>query len=413
MSRIDELVAKLCPEGVAYKAFGEVGTLTRGKRFVKSDIVESGTPCIHYGELYTKYGIWATQAFSYLDPELASRLRVASPGDVIFVSAGETIEDIGKAVAWLGNEDVVTHDALYAFRSPLDPKFVAYFSQTVKFHNQIRRHISSAKISAISTENLAKVRIPVPPLEVQREIVRVLDALSQLEAELEAQLEAELETRRRQYRYYRDALLTLSEAPRMLVSDLFDFKNGLNKGKEFFGKGSPIVNFVDVFKNHALTQSMINGRVEVTPKEQDLYSARKNDVFFTRTSETREEIGKVSVLLDDIENCVFSGFVLRARPKTNLLLPKFCAYIFSSPDLRKEIIRNSSYTTRALTNGGVLSRLRVPIPSMEEQARIVAILDNFDALVNDISSGLPAEISARQQQYAHYRDRLLTFKEAA
>lgn len=203
MSRIEELIAELCPNGVAYKAFGDIGTITRGKRFVKSDIVESGTPCIHYGELYTKYGTWATQTYSYLDPELASRLRVARPGDVIFVSAGETIEDIGKAVAWLGKEDVVTHDALYAFRSSLDPKYVAYFSQTVEFHNQIRRYISSAKISAISTENLAKVRIPVPPIEVQREIVNLLDMFTKLEAELEA--------RRAQYKYYRDALLTFGE----------------------------------------------------------------------------------------------------------------------------------------------------------------------------------------------------------
>lgn len=212
MSQIDQLVSALRPAGVKFKALGDIGSITRGRRFVKADMVESGSPCIHYGELYTKYGTWATKAYSYLDPALASRLRVAQPGDVVFVSTGETVEDIGKAVAWLGTEDVVIHDALYAFRSGLDPKYVAYFSQTREFHTQIRRNISSSKVSAISPENLGKVRIPAPPLAVQREIVRVLDSFTELESKLKAELEAELVARRQQYQHYRDRLLTFEES---------------------------------------------------------------------------------------------------------------------------------------------------------------------------------------------------------
>ncbi|MCV0384774.1 MAG: restriction endonuclease subunit S [Erythrobacter sp.] len=211
MSHLRDLVSSLCPAGVESVALGDLGSITRGRRFVKADMVESGSPCIHYGELYTKYGTWATKAYSYLEPALASRLRVAKPGDVIFVSTGETIEDIGKAVAWLGGEDIVIHDALYAFRSDLDPKYVAYFSQTREFHAQIRRNISSSKVSAISPENLAKVRIPAPPLEIQHEVVRVLDRLAELEANLRLELEAELVARRLQYEHYRDRLLTFEE----------------------------------------------------------------------------------------------------------------------------------------------------------------------------------------------------------
>lgn len=211
MSHLTDLFEELCPDGVFSKTLGELGTITRGKRFVKADIVESGVPCIHYGEIYTKYEASATETFSFLPPEMAARLRSARPGDVIIASAGETIEDIGKAVAWLGDQDVVIHDACYAFRSALEPKYVAYYFQTDAFHNQVRRHISSSKISAISTENLGKVRIPEPPGEVQREIVRILDLFTKLDAELETELRAELETRRQQYRYYRDRLLTFPE----------------------------------------------------------------------------------------------------------------------------------------------------------------------------------------------------------
>ena len=149
-------------------------------------------PCIHYGEIYTKYGISAADSYSFLRPEQATKLRSAHHGDVIIASAGETVEDIGKAMAWLGHQDVVIHDACYAFRSPLDPKYVAYFLRTDNFRNQARPMISSSKIWSISTENFAKVRIPVPPIQVQHEIVRILDSFASLEAVLETQLDAEL-----------------------------------------------------------------------------------------------------------------------------------------------------------------------------------------------------------------------------
>ena len=119
-----------------------------------------------------------------------------------------------------------------------------------------------------------------------------------------------------------------------------------------------------------------------------------------------------STLIDDIPECVFSGFVLRARPNSQLLLPKFCAYYFSSTLARKKIVQYASFTTRATTTGEKLSNLVIPVLPLNEQDRIVSILDRFDALCNDLSSGLPAEIEARQKQYEYYRDKLLSFKEA-
>jgi type I restriction enzyme S subunit len=138
MNRIDYVVRKLAPNGVQTERLGDLGTITRGQRFVKDDMKTSGVPCVHYGEIYTKYGISADQTFSYLAPALAARLRKAHSGDVIIASAGETVIDIGKSFAWLGEEDVVIHDACYAFRSELDPKYVVYFLQTDDFHAQVR-----------------------------------------------------------------------------------------------------------------------------------------------------------------------------------------------------------------------------------------------------------------------------------
>lgn len=193
---------------VEWKTLGEVGIFQRGKRFVRTDMIENGFPCIHYGEMYTHYNVFATESKSFVSPELAKKLRVANYGDVVIVAAGETIEDIGKATAWLGESDVVTHDACFTFKSPLNPKFVAYFSRTRLFHDQIKKHISSGKISAINAKGLEKAKIPIPPIEEQERIVAILDKFDALVNDISAGLPAEIQARRQQYEYYRGELLT-------------------------------------------------------------------------------------------------------------------------------------------------------------------------------------------------------------
>ena len=169
-------------------------------------------PAIHYGEIYTKYGLAASKAYSYLDPELASKLRFASPGDVVLVSAGETIEDIGKSFTWLGEEDVVIHDACYGIRSSeIEPRYMVHYFNTHHFRSQLRKYISSSKISAISTEKLGKVFIPIPSPEEQKAIADFLDSIDSLVSDLSAGLPAEIAVRRQQYEYYRNKLLTFKE----------------------------------------------------------------------------------------------------------------------------------------------------------------------------------------------------------
>ncbi|WP_333801870.1 restriction endonuclease subunit S [Phnomibacter sp.] len=188
----------------------ELGVFQRGRRFVKDDMIAEGVPCIHYGEMYTYYGTWANEAKSFVSEGLVKRknLRVAKYGDVVIVAAGETIEDIGLGTAWLGKEGVVIHDACFSFRSPLNPKYVAYFTRTKKFHDQIKKHISSGKISAINARGLEKVLIPVPSPEEQDRIVTVLDKFDILTTSISEGLPKEIELRKKQYEYYRDLLLT-------------------------------------------------------------------------------------------------------------------------------------------------------------------------------------------------------------
>lgn len=166
------------------------------------------------------------------------------------------------------------------------------------------------------------------------------------------------------------------------VKEYYDFKNGLNKGKEFFGYGTPIINYKDVYAQQNIKRENISGLVDVTKSEKERYSTKRGDVFFTRTSETILEIAYNSVLTEDISEGVFSGFVLRARPKdVDLINPEFSGYCFKTFKARKEIIRKSTYTTRALTNGSFLSEVIFALPSLLEQKAIAKCLSTWDAAI--------------------------------
>lgn len=187
-----------------------IGVFQRGKRFVKTDLISEGVPVIHYGEMYTHYGIWAQETKSFLSEELVKikNLRIAQKGDIVIVAAGETIEDIGKGTAWLGEEGVVIHDACFSYKTSLNPKFVAYFTRTKQFHDQIKKHISSGKISAINAKGLGKALVPVPSKEEQERIVSILDKFDILTNSISEDIPKEIQLRKKQYEYYRDMLLT-------------------------------------------------------------------------------------------------------------------------------------------------------------------------------------------------------------
>ncbi|HIH0164876.1 TPA: restriction endonuclease subunit S [Staphylococcus aureus] len=165
------------------------------------------------------------------------------------------------------------------------------------------------------------------------------------------------------------------------VGELLEFKNGLNKGKEYFGSGSSIVNFKDVFNNRSINTNNLTGKVNVNSKELKNYSVEKGDVFFTRTSEVIGEIGYPSVILNDPENTVFSGFVLRGRPKSgiDLINNNFKRYVFFTNSFRKEMITKSSMTTRALTSGTAINKMKVIYPvSAKEQKKIGDFFSKLD-----------------------------------
>ena len=200
---------------VEWKPLGEIGQFIRGKRFTKDDYVDNGVNVIHYGEIYTRYGVWTDQVFSQVRNEMASSLRYAQPGDVVITDVGETVEDVGKAVAWLGSGQVAIHDHCYAFRHSMNPKFVSYCMQTAYFIAEKAKYVARTKVNTLLINGFAKVLIPIPypndqdrSLAEQARIVAILDKFDILTNSISEGLPREVELRQKQYEYYRDLLLS-------------------------------------------------------------------------------------------------------------------------------------------------------------------------------------------------------------
>lgn len=201
-------------EDVEWRSMEEIGEFIRGKRFTKADYVDDGIGAVHYGEIYTHYGVFAHETLSKVRGDMAASLRYAEPNDVVIAGVSETIEDVGKAVAWLGKEKVAIHDDSYAFRHKMNPKFIAYAMQTDAFHEQKAKYVSSGKIKRLLIDGVRNVRLPIPysnnpkkSLEEQARIVAILDKFDALTNSLTGDLPREIKLREKQYTYYRDELL--------------------------------------------------------------------------------------------------------------------------------------------------------------------------------------------------------------
>lgn len=201
--------------GAEWKTLGEIGEFIRGKRFTKADYVDEGVCAIHYGEIYTRYGVFTAHTLSQVRNEIAESLRYAEPGDVVITDVGETVDDVGKAVAWLGEEKVAIHDHCYAFRHSMNPKFVSYCMQTATFISEKAKYVARTKVNTLLIKGFSKVSIPVPypndrekSLAEQERIVAILDRFDTLANSIIDNLLREVELRNKQYQYYRDLLLS-------------------------------------------------------------------------------------------------------------------------------------------------------------------------------------------------------------
>ncbi len=185
-----------------------IGRFIRGGGLQKKDFVEAGVGCIHYGQIYTHYGTFAQTTKTFVSEEFAKKARMAKTGDVVIATTSETDEDVCKAVAWLGEDNIaVSSDACF-YSHKLNPKFVSYFFQTGQFQKQKMAYITGAKVRRVNADALAKILIPVPSSKEQARIVAILDKFDTLTTSLSEGLPREIKLRQQQYEYYRDLLLS-------------------------------------------------------------------------------------------------------------------------------------------------------------------------------------------------------------
>jgi len=247
------------------------------------------------------------------------------------------------------------------------------------------------------------MQIPLPPLLVQEEIVRILDNFMELTEELTEELTA----RRQQYEYYRDSLLTFGDEVEWMILKkctvkINNIKWSENTNKEFLYINLSSVNRDD---NKIYETQRINSKTAPSRARQIVFS---NDVIF---GSTRPMLKRYCLLNEEYHNQICSTGFCVLRANTEFVLPKWIFFLISSSDFYKHIEKHQKGASYPAISDAEIKSYKIPVPSIPAQERIVEILDRFDKLCNDVSEGLPAEINARQQQYEHYRDKLLTFKE--
>lgn len=190
------------------KTLGEIGTFVRGNGLQKTDFTEEGVGCIHYGQIYTYYGMFTDKTKSFVLPELASKLKKVEPGDIVLACTSENIEDVCKCVVWEGNDTIVTGGHSSIFKHNENPRFIAYFLKSKAFEVQKIKYAYGAKVIDIKNDDLEKVIIKLPSLDKQKQIVC---ALNNFESSI-AELTSALETSKARYAHYRDQLLNFKTA---------------------------------------------------------------------------------------------------------------------------------------------------------------------------------------------------------
>jgi type I restriction enzyme S subunit len=205
--------------GVEWLPMEDIGEFIRGKRFTKADYRDDGIRAIHYGEIYTHYGMFAYESLSKVRADMANSLRFAEKNDVVVAGVSETLEDVGKAVAWLGEGKVAIHDDSYAFRHAMNPKYIAYAMQIDAFHDQKGQFVSRGKIKRLLIDGMKKVKLPIPfpdapqkSLAEQARIVAILDKFGQFTSSIGEDFPREIALRKKQYEYYRDLIFGFPKA---------------------------------------------------------------------------------------------------------------------------------------------------------------------------------------------------------
>ncbi|MCQ2903435.1 restriction endonuclease subunit S [Helicobacter pylori] len=417
MNKIEQLLHTLAPKGVEFRKLGEVLEYDQPNKYcVTSKEFDKSypTPVLTAGKTFI---------LGYTNEK--DNIYQASKSSPVII-----FDDFTTATQWVDFPFKVKSSAmkiLFPKNPIINIRFIFFYMQTIPYNigGEHARHWIS---------RYSQLEVPIPPLEIQQEIVKILDAFTELNTELNA--------RKKQYEYYQNMLLDFNDInqshkdakerlaqkpyPKRLKTLLHTLAP---KGVEFrklgdigeyirgvtYKKNQEINNLecgIKVLRANNITLSnylnfedikVINKNVKIR-KEQYL---KKNDILICAGSGSSEHIGKVAFIDTDFDY-VFGGFmgVIRIREINS----RFVYHIFTSNIFKQYLEKSLNTTTINNLNANILQNFLIPIPPLEIQQEIVKILDQFLALTTDLQAGIPAEIEARKKQYEYYREKLLTFK---
>lgn len=408
MTKLEKLLQELCPEGVPYKTLGEIATdVFRGAGITRDQVRETGTPCVRYGEIYTTYGVWFEDCVSHTDETLLTSKKYFDYGDILFAITGESVEDIAKCCAYIGHETCLAGGDIVVLKHNEDPKYLSYALSTLDAQKQKSKGKVKSKVVHSSVPDIKAIRVPVPPLPVQHEIVRILDNFTELTAELTAELSA----RKQQYEYYRNRLLTFdvhgggtSRVVQRTLGDIAKFVYGYTDKAKDTGDVR-FIRITDINDDGCLDPSDAK-YVDLT-EESKKYLLKKGDLLLARTGAT---YGK-TLFFDSDEPAVYASFLIKIVLDKTVIRNRYYWHFSKSSLYREQAEKYVSKGGQQQFNANAVSRVKIPVPSLDVQDRIIGVLDNFDVICTDLNIGLPAEIEARQKQYEYYRDKLLSFEE--
>ena len=403
MTKLEQLIKELCPNGVKYVAIKDYFTRLKGTPITAGKMKEIDSPD---GEIRIFAGGKTVINAHEKDIPNANITRVPA----VLVQSRGVIDFIYYEKPFTFKNEMWAYTA----ENKITVKYLYYFLQnnTQHFRDSASGMGSLPQISLHVTEDF---KIPVPPLEVQAEIVKILDEYSTSVTALQQELEKELTARKKQYEYYRDFLLDFdvheggtNECEWRTIKEIFDIRNGYTPSKsnvEYWENGIiPWFRMDDIRENGRILSNSIQHIARKGVKKSGIYPA--NSLIMSTTA----TIGEHALIKTNfVCNQQITCFSLKQEYSSKINI-KFVFYLFFNFG---EWCRNNVNNGGGLPiiNTAKLSTYKIPIPTIEKQKRIVSILDRFDKLCNDISEGLPAEIEARRKQYEYYRDKLLSFKE--
>lgn len=387
MNKLYLLLKDFCPNGVEYQELAHAVSIERGKRVVREQLDETGLYPVYQNSL-TPLGYHSQWNY---------------PAETTFLIVAGAAGEIGYSTCnfWAADDcfplvcgENLSSRYLYHVMLWLQPTILS--------------RVRKASIPRLSRDSIERLTIPLPPLEVQHEIVRILDTFTELTSELTENLSKEFTARKHQYTYYRNKLLEKNtKAMKMKLGDIFDFQNGFAfKSRLFKESGNAILRIVNIKANQISTDNLVFFDEADYKENLSPYIVRQNDIVIAMSGATT---GKIGVNVTPF-NFYLNQRVGKFIPKENIVLSRYLYHLLLQ--MSEEIHAISEGGAQPNLSSEKLKKLTAYIPPISEQKRIVKVLDTFAYLCTDLTSGLPAEIEARQKQYEYYRDNLLSFTPA-